>query len=162
MRAVLEYLQAHPEVFLGVFGLFAVLNLISFYLGGRKAEDVFRGQAHQPIRFRERGASGYSNKSALTKLGGARGALDVIVTDAEVWIKGTMPLFSYIGTRFDMTHRIRRSQIRAVQARADAVDLRFVNDTGGESHVVLMLKDAKAFVASLTVATPFTGGQDVR
>ena len=149
MASVLEYLQEHPQVFLGVFGVFAAINLVSFYLGGRKAEEMFRGQDHQPVRFRERGASGYSNKSALTKLGGARGALDVTVTDAEVWIKGTLPAFSYVGTRFDMTHRIRRSQIRAVQARANAVDLKFVNDTGGESHVVLMLKDAQAFVAAL-------------
>ena len=150
MTAVLEYLQTHPEVFAGVFGLFAVINLVSFHLGGRRVEEMFRGQGHQPIRFRERGASGYSNKSALTRLGAARGALEVIVTDAEVWIKGILPAFSHIGTRFDMTHRIRRSQIRSVQARGDAVDLRFTNDAGHESHVVLRLKDAKGFVAALS------------
>ena len=146
---VIDYIQAHPEVFGGVAALIFVFNLVTFYVGGRRAERRF--DTHGPLRvlFRERGASGYSNRSLFTKLGGANRVLEVVVTDVDVWIKGIWPPFSYIGTKYDLTHRILRSQIRSVEARAGSVELRFRSETGGESHVVLKLNAPDAFMAAL-------------
>jgi len=73
----------------------------------------------------------------------------VIVTDREVWIKGIWPPFSYIGTQFDLTHRIPLSQIQSVKARGEGVDLRFRNQMGAESHVVLKLKAPEKFLAAV-------------
>jgi hypothetical protein len=136
------YIEQHPEVLAGVFAVLFVLNVVTFFVAGWRAEQKFRGQGHQPIRFRERGASGYSNRSTLTRLGWANRALEVVVTDAEVWIKGIWPPVSYIGSRFDMTHRIQRLQIRSAQAR---------NDAGSESHIVLRLEAPQAFMSALGV-----------
>ena len=146
---VLDYIETHPGVFAAVALVLAALNLVRFHRHGLKAEHRFRNQEHQPIRFRERGASGYSKKSLRTKLGGANRVLDVVVTDAEVWIKGKWPLFSFIGSNYDMLHRVQRSQIRAVQARDNEVDLRFTNEVGTETHIVLLLKAPKVFLAAL-------------
>jgi len=144
-----DYIESHPEVFAGVFALIFVFNVLIFYVGGRKAERRFEGHGREQIRFRERGASGYSNRSLLTKLGGANGVLDVVVTDADLWIKGVWPLFSYVGAKFDLTHRVPRSQIRSVQARDNAIELRFTNEAGTESHVVLKLKEPQTFMAAM-------------
>jgi hypothetical protein len=122
--------------------LIFVFNVVTFYIGGRKAEQRFQSHDRQPIRFRERGATGYSNKSLTTRLGGANGVLEVVVTDADLWIKGIWPPFSYIGAKFDLTHRIPRSQIRTLQARGNAIELRFTNEAGAESQVVLTLEGA--------------------
>ena len=145
----LDYFERHPGVIVGVFALMLVFNVVTFYIGGRRAEQRFDGHGRQQIRFKERGASGHSNRSLVTRLGGANGALEVAVTDAELWIKGIFPPFSYIGTKFDMTHRIPRSQVRSVQLRGSAIDLRFTNEAGTESHVELRLKAPQAFIAAM-------------
>jgi len=147
---LLDYIERHPEVFAGVVALIFVINMVTFYVGGRKAERRFASHGPPQIKFKERGASGYSNKSLITRLGGANGALEVVVTDADVWIKGIWPPFSYIGTKFDLTHRIPRSLVRSVQVRGDTIDLRFTNEAGAESHVVLKLKAPQAFMAAMS------------
>ena len=72
------YIEQHPEVLAGVFAVLFVVNVVTFFVAGWRAERKFRGQGHQPIRFRERGASGYSNRSLLTRLGGASGVATAI------------------------------------------------------------------------------------
>lgn len=144
-----DLLDAHREVVTAFFAVGLVYNLVIFFVGGRKAERRFRGQEHQPVRFRERGASGYSTRSLITRFGGASRALDVTITDTEVWLKGIWPPFTFIGTLFDLTHRIPRPQIRSVEAKAGKVDLRFLSEAGVESHVVLILKDTSGFMAAV-------------
>jgi hypothetical protein len=145
----IDYIQRHPEILAGLVGLTFVINVVTFYVGGRRAERRFETPWPQQIRFNERGASGYSNKSLLTKLGGARGVLEVVVTDADLRIKGIWPPLSYIGTKFDLTHRFPRSQVRSVQARDNAIELRFMDEAGAESHVVLRLKAPQAFMTAM-------------
>jgi hypothetical protein len=148
---IIDCMERHPEVFAAAFAVIFVFNAVTFYIGGRKAERRFEGPGREPIRFRERGASGYSNKSLITRLGGASGVLDVVVTDADLWIKGIWPPFSYIGTKFDLTHRIPRSQIQILQTRDNVIELCFTNEAGDESHVVLRLKAPQKFIAAIGV-----------
>ena len=145
----LKSIETHPEAFFGVVVLMFAFNAVVFYIGGRRAERRFAGKKDQQIRFRERGASGHSNKSIITKFGGASGVLEVVVTDKELWLKGIWPLFSYIGAMCDMTHRVPRSSIKKCMASGDTIELFFTNETGIESHVVLELKDPKAFASAL-------------
>jgi hypothetical protein len=91
---LVDYIQGHPDVFGGGVALIFVFNLVTFYVGGRRAERRFSTPERPQIRFRERGASGYSNKSLFTRLGGANRVLEVVVTDVDVWIKGIWPPFA--------------------------------------------------------------------
>ncbi len=143
----MDYLQQHPGLFFGLTAVMFAFTLVNFYRRGRAAEQIFENGQSQQVRFRERGVSGYSNKSPLTRVGGARRALEVVVTDSEVWIKGVWPAFSYIGTQFDLAHRIPRNRIRSVVAHDEVVDLRFQNEAGAESHLVLTLKSPREFIA---------------
>ena len=145
----LNFFEAHSGAYLGAFVLVIALNALVFYVGGRRAEQRFAGQDDQEIRFRERGASGHSNKSMVTKLGGANGVLEVVVTERELWLKGVWPLFSYIGTMFDMTHRVPKSSIRKCTTIGNTIELHFTNETGVESHVVLELKNRGAFASAI-------------
>ena len=147
--SLLHLIEAHSETFTGIVLLLFAINATVFYVCGRRAERRFVAQDDLRILFRERGASGHSNKSTLTKLGGASGVLEVIVTDKELWLKGIWPMFSYIGAMFDMTHRIPRTNIIECLVQGGTVELRFSNEAGGESQVVLELKNPKAFISAL-------------
>ena len=145
----LNFFETHPGAYVAAFVLVLAINALVFYVGGRRAERRFAGQAGQEIRFRERGASGHSNKSMVTKLGGANGVLEVVVADRELWIKGVWPLFSYIGAMFDMTHRVPKSSIRKCTSVENTIELHFTNESGVESHVVLELKNPRAFRSAI-------------
>ncbi len=146
---LLDFLERHADTFVGAIVLAFMVNALVFYITGRRAERRFSDQGDQPVRFRERGASGHSRKSAVTKLGGANGVLEVVVTDEEVWLKGIWPMFSYIGARFDMTHRVPKSSVRVCAVVNETVELRFISEKGEDTHVVLELKDPAAFKAAL-------------
>jgi hypothetical protein len=149
---ILEYLEANPAYFGLAFLGVLVVNLVTFSIAGRRADARFRDQGHQRIIFRERFASGRSNRSLLTKLGGASRALDVVVTDAELWIKGIWSPFTYIGTRYDLTHRVPLSDVRKVHLTNNGAELWFRNEEGSESHVELRLKHVEAFGAAMKKA----------
>ena len=143
-----EYLGANPGVLAMLFIATFALNLAFFYFGGRKAEAQFRGEPAGTVRFRERFASGHSKRSILTRLGGASRVLDVVVTDRELWIKGIWPVFTYIGTKYDLTHKVPLTSLRRVAAKGGDVDVVFVDKSGRECHVELQLKDPAGFVAA--------------
>jgi len=135
--------------FYGLFAGILLLNGAMFHFGGKSAERRFSGQAHQRIVFRERGASGHSKASLSTRIGGASRVLDVIVTEGELWIKGIWPAFSYIGAKYDLTHRVAISAVTKVQASDGKLELWFINEDGRPSHLELRLKDAAAFQRAL-------------
>ena len=114
---MLNYLEENPEIFFRAFLLVLLCSVVLFFFGGRKAEASFRANSDQEIVFREKGAAGHSKKSLFTRLGGASKVLDVAVTDRELWIKGIWPIFTYIGTKYDLTHRIPLEDVTFVEAK---------------------------------------------
>lgn len=142
---MLDYLEQNPEVFYAVFALILVYNGIMFFRGGRKAEKGFPDIKTQNVIFRDSKASGYSTKNLTTKMGGARKVLDVIVTDKELWIKGSLPMFSFIGSKYDLTHLVPLSNVTNVSANDKNTNVTFTNSVGLTTVLVLQLKDSKKF-----------------
>lgn len=137
MKELFDYLNENPSMFY-LFFLFALLwNAAFCYFGGKKAEAVFTGLNLNDARFRERGASGFSKKSIITKFGGARKVLDVIVTESELCIKGIYSPLTYIGSKYDMTRRVELSNIRRIIEKGPNIELSF--HVGND--VVLQFKD---------------------
>lgn len=145
----MEYLENNPEIFFSIFLAITAYMFIVFYLGGRKAEVPFKGITDQRIIFRERGASGHSKKSILTKLGGASRALDVIVTSQELCIKGIWPMFTFIGSKYDLAHRVPLSNIERVESNGQKVEIQFRNSEGEETLVELSLKSPNDFINAI-------------
>ena len=134
-----------PFIFVGVL----IFNLAFFYLGGRRVERLFVGATGDEIIFRERGASGFSQKSFITKVGGASKVLDIIVTDSDLLIKGICSPFSFIGTFYDLTHRIDRKDITSLILESGKAHLSF-NSEKGTHNLVLFLKEPRSFIEALS------------
>lgn len=146
---MLEYLENNPSVFYAIFLLIVLYVGFNFLIGGRRTESRFPKVDRQNVIFRERGASGHSKASIRTKYGGASKVLDVVVTDTELWLKGILPMFSFIGSKYDLLHKVHISDIKMVEARGSAVELRFMNENGEESHIELILKNPAAFIGAV-------------
>lgn len=145
---MLDWLQ-DPGVFAALFGLVALVNILVFHFGGKGAEAPFRFQPGDTVRFRERGASGHSKRSLITKAGGASRVLEIVVTNRELWIKGIWPMFTFIGTKYDLTHKVSLSRIRRVAASGATVQIWFADASGRECHIELQLKDQKNFLSAV-------------
>ena len=145
----MEYLENSQAVFYGIFFLMLAFTAVGFFIGGRKSEAGFSKLSAQNVVFREQWASGHSKKSLLTQAGGANKVLDVVVTDAELWIKGIHPAFSFIASKYDLLHKIPLASISAVELKGGRVELEFVNEAGSRSHISLLLKNASEFIKAV-------------
>lgn len=146
---MIEFFDSNPQVFYGLWFGTLVFVLVVFFIGGRKAEQKFEGLEGQTVRFRERGASGRSHKSLATKFGGASRVLDVIVTDRELWIKGIWPAFTFIGTRFDLTHRVPLETVGSARVDRRRVLFSIRGPLGTESTIELQVRDPNGFIRAL-------------
>lgn len=145
---MLEYLNENLMMFQLLFFAILAVNFIVFFVGGKKAEAIFNGLDESSIRYQEKGASGRSTKNLITTMCGASKALNINVTDKELCIKGIFFLFTYIGTKYDLTHRVALGNITNVSRDGKNVKLSFVSNKG-EHNVVLTLKDTYGFVQAI-------------
>jgi hypothetical protein len=114
------------------------------------------GGAVRPIAppdavFAESGASGHSEKSVMTRIGGASRCLLVWASRSELSIQTTFP-FSVITYDYnnDLRHRIPVRNIRSVERRANSTVRIAFADTAGVTHsLVLKLKRPDELIAAL-------------
>ena len=149
VEEIIAYLESNPDIFFALWVGALLVTLAFFFLGGRKAEERFQGLDQQTIRFRERGASGRSHKSLVTKLAGANKVLDVIVTGSELWIKGIWPAFTYIGTKYDLSHRVPLDRVGPARIDGSSVFLKLRDEFGAESDIELRLRNPNEFISAI-------------
>ena len=137
-----------PEIFFVIWSIFATIGLAVFFTGSRRSEKLFVGLNLNDLKFRERGASGYSKKNIITRFGGASRALDVIVTETEMCIKGIFSTFTFIGTKYDLTHRVPLDKITNVTQSGNKTYISFVSKEGNHD-IVLRLKDSNGFIRAI-------------
>jgi len=118
------------------------------FWGKKRVDSIFQGIEISKEIFREKRASGYSKKSVITRIGGARNALDIIVTDTDLCIKGIFLPFSVIGLFYDLTLRIKLSDIVEITPEGKEVEVVFSNDKGARS-IVLKMKNIDQFVHAI-------------
>ena len=105
MLGLIDLTMEKGTIFFIIWMLFAFLIITTLYRKGKRALAIFPDINTVPIMYRDKFASGHSMKSTITKLGGARNALDIVVTDKELWLK-SMVIFAGIGQHYDLLHRI--------------------------------------------------------
>ena len=128
------------------FFTFGILWMIGFmYWGKKRVDSIFQGVEKNKQIFREKRVSGYSKKSTFTRIGGARNALDVIVTDTELCVKGIFLPFSVIGLFYDLTLRIKLDEIVEVSSDGKTVEIEFTNNKGTRG-IVLNMNNSDQFV----------------
>ena len=127
--------------------------LVWLFVRARKTRPRFEPTE---VVFQERYASGCSQKNILTKLGGARNCLRLVVTRRVLWVTSWFP-FSLITPFYDLEHVIPLDAIISVRrssflGRATLL-LSYRGSEGDEHTLRLLPKQPDAFIQSLGVKT---------
>jgi hypothetical protein len=121
------------------------------YIRLRADGGAIRPTAPADAIFSETGASGYSEKSVVTRIGGASRCLLVWASRSEFSVQCTFP-FSVITYDYnnDLRHRIPVRNICSVERRADSsVRVAFADAEGATHSLVLRLKRPEGLIAAL-------------
>lgn len=124
------------------------IMLKSFYDRGKKALSIFPDINSVTVKYRDKTALGYSTRSWQTKVGGTSRALDIVVTDKELWLKSFL-LLAGITYQHDLVHKIPLSRITQVKETGSEIVLDFKNDKGEKKQVVINTRDKAEFLQSL-------------
>jgi hypothetical protein len=158
---VRRYLTEHYNVYLAVF-----LPTILVWIWARFAWASYRrkrrGEIFPPLesvdlKFHEIGASGNSDKSFLSRLGGASRCLELVVTDSEVWVRVTGLFFA----ESDLEHRIPRASVLSAELTPSLLSRRrvclaFRLADGTTRRLALVLHNPSGFLAALKVPPALT------
>jgi hypothetical protein len=123
----------------------AGIMLKTFYDRGKKALSIFPDINSVSVKYRDKTALGYSTKSWQTKIGGASRALDIVVTDKELWLKSFL-LFAGINQQHDLLHKISLNKITRVKESGAEIILDFKNEKGEKKQVVINTRDKAGFL----------------
>jgi hypothetical protein len=127
---------------------FAIVMLKTFYDSGKKALAVFPDIKTVSVIYRDKTASGYSTQSWKTKFGGASRAIEIVVTDKELWLTSFL-LFAGITKQHDLLHKIPLNKIISTSEKEGKITLNFKSDKGESKQVVLITKDKLAFLDAI-------------
>jgi hypothetical protein len=104
------------------------------------------------ILYQEWTASGCSMKNILTRLGGGRGVLRLVVTDNVLWVTSWFP-FSLIAPAYDMEHVIPLNWITNIETRhhwmSTHIQLSYADADGAIHLLKLIPKDVGRFLQAL-------------
>jgi len=142
-------MEQFATIFVAVWLLLTIPVVIFALRGIRKAKQTFESIEKRPVVFREKGISGYSKKSLITRLGGSNKVLEVLLTDTELGIRGVHPIFTFIGSFYDLSHRIKRENIINTQKVKKHIELTFMSESGHQTEIVLVLKNGDRLLAAL-------------
>lgn len=113
--------------------------------------------AASDIIYQEWFASGHSQKNLLTRFGGARNCLRLVVTRDVLWITSWFP-FSMIAAFYDLEHVIPRDRILSIRRTGvflfPAIEVTFITSDGEKRGLKLWPWRRNAFLRSLGGETP--------
>ena len=121
---------------------------IFIYNKGKKALSIFPEISPNDILYHDSFASGYS-KSWPIRIGSPSNALEIVVTEKELWLK-TMVLFASIQKFYDIIHKISLDKIHKVETKGRLITLSFTTETGENKQVVIKTKKPDDFLNAIT------------
>jgi hypothetical protein len=146
-----------------VLAIAGPLVWISFWIAASVVYRRSRGKTIFPSKpkdslYYEGSASGHSNSSILTKLGGARNCLLVAVTADSLVIQLRFPFnLMFLPEIFGLEYKITGLNIRSVQKTGrffwKGVEVRFIDPSGSEKSVTLHLKKPDQFIDAIAKAS---------
>ena len=158
-------MPASFEVFFPwIFTAFLVLGVVSVGYRMWRGVSVLRakGRSIRPslppdALFAESGASGNSERSFMTRIGGASRVLLVWVTRHEFVVESIFPFNVYMHENpFDLEHRVPIKSLTSVEEGPGRTVLVSFNDSENRPHRLrLMVKNPDALIAALrSLGTP--------
>ena len=137
--------------FLILFAFAVLWNIVVFAFMLRRRRQrglVFPKVADPDVIFSERFASGSSNKSWITRMGGASNCLTVIVTKTHIAITTFFPFTAFAGA-YDLEHLIPIADITAMTPRGRITDVEFQRSDGTRRKISLRLRKTEDFLRAL-------------
>ncbi|HYJ47011.1 MAG TPA: hypothetical protein VEV81_10390 [Pyrinomonadaceae bacterium] len=105
------------------------------------------------ITFSEKWASGASHKNMLTKLGGARNCLAVVLSKNALVVRPMFPFnLAFFSEIYDLEHYIPRNRIKRIEPDESAGRGRVVieyESESGEKQIELVLKKKQEFLRAV-------------
>ena len=148
-------LKLTPDTFFLIWLVFAFFLLSVFVISGILAIRKFPSLNDVNVFFRERWASGNSHDTFIHKYGGAINALDIIITEKELWIKPFL-LVAGFSSIYGLIRKIQITDIREVSSKNELIVIHFVNESGSMSEFHLKLKSKRQFLKVITDKMPET------
>ena len=141
-------------VFLVLVSLFPCILVLSIAYRLIKDKPMLRPE-FTAVQFLETRRSGWSDRDALTRIGGGRISLWVAVDQQDLWISPHFPLnLLFIPEAFHLDFRIQGKQIMKVTEKTEGTDhvvrIQFHHATGDEDSVEFTIKDIVTFSNALT------------
>lgn len=148
---------------LGIAGIGSVL-LLSVAYRLYKGKPIFRPDFDQ-VRFLDTWRSGWSDRDTLTRLGGGRNCLWIVVTQDELWISPHFPFsLLFIPEAFHLDFRIPGSAVLEMTERSLGGEshgiIRFRHATGEEESFEFTVKDLEGFRKALNTIRQI-GGKEI-
>lgn len=127
--------------------IMALLVIIMLYRG-KRALSIFPNIESVDVKYHDKSAKGYSTKSFMTKMSGANGFFEIVVTQEELWLKSTL-MFSHILKTNDLLHKVPLNKITNCQRKKLDVIVDFKTNENLHKQVVLRTKDPNLFMIKL-------------
>jgi hypothetical protein len=127
---------------------FLFIMLKTYYDTGKRALSIFPDMGSVKVVYRDKGATGCSMRSWKTKVGGASRAIDLIVTEDELWLSA-MVFFAGITKQHDLLHKVSIRKITSAKLEKTQIMLSFKDEKGRHHQVVLRTRDEYAFLKSI-------------
>ena len=133
--------------------------VILVYKFRRAPQGKQRAAIHEhDIRFSEKWVSGASQKNVLTKLGGARNCLAVVLSNKALIVRPMFPFnLPYFSEVYDFEHYIPRNEIRCIRPDESEGKGRVVIEYGsenGEKQIELVLRKKQEFLRAVGIDVP--------
>ena len=131
-------------VFIPVWITFLAIFVVLSFRARKLLPDLKSGTVH----FNIKGASGYSNKSFITKAGGASGVLRISIIDNQLhfW---TSPGFAAVAKMYDLIQAIPISSIIEINPEKRKMVIRYDSSFGQKEFVVRSMAKREEFLAIL-------------
>ncbi len=150
----MDLMQAQ-QILIVVWLTAMLVMVFILYQRGKEALSIFPDLSSVKVLFREKGVSGYSEKSWLTKLGNANNVLEVILTNRELWVRSPVIFAGFLKT-FDLLHKVELKQVTVVKAEHSKLELGVRTKDGIERIIHLRMKKVSEFFIAFQYASQGT------
>lgn len=140
-----------PALFLLLFSLVTLVviaRLVYMFWRHHQTATQFPERSQVNILFEERWASGHSDKSFFTRMGGANNCLHITLTDQELWVAVHSP-FSALASQIDLHHRIMLDAVTNIEQNGKWVHMTFMLEAGDGRKISLRLRNADHFYKTI-------------
>lgn len=137
------------QVYLIVAIVGIVIIVGTFYFWGYQALAAYPNILSVEVKFHQKGASGWSNDNFITQAGGARGVLEVVVTEQELWTR-TSFFFAPFARMYRLFHKIALNRItQTKRLNKRQVEVFYRDAIGDTRSLTLSLRDIDSFLSTL-------------